>query len=57
MQDAQLGRIKLKMDKTIREINQVVINPEIPSYHQKIWNLFFVLWQNAEPLTLNSFFT
>ncbi|WP_419799159.1 MAG: hypothetical protein ACNI26_05680 [Terasakiella sp.] len=30
MQDAQLGRIKLKMDKTIREINQVVINPEIP---------------------------
>jgi len=30
MQDAQLGRMKLKMDKTIREINQVVINPEIP---------------------------
>lgn len=30
MQDAELGRLKLKMDKTIREINQVVINPEIP---------------------------
>ncbi len=28
--DAELGRLKLKVDKMIREINQEVINPEIP---------------------------